>query len=235
MAIVNQGMSVEEIEQIVAQRVANAIEAIAIYESINQTKQRENKVAGNASNIKEVGKRPQMEALTNNTKGIRCLGHTLLGQTTRNMLGPYLYATSANVTTMARALHLRPEDFSGQLEDEHSKEAYITQRKLQHHLTYLTTYPPGDQPLYLYTTDLHHPLPQADIPKADTKPPQQSNLLTAPTRKATKADKSVRDVSISPRVQLQDSMIRAILSIIKRPRPWRLEHALTPKDTSSSA
>ncbi|GJR60188.1 reverse transcriptase domain-containing protein [Tanacetum coccineum] len=39
METVNQGMSVEEIEQIVAQRVANAIEAIAIYESINQTKQ----------------------------------------------------------------------------------------------------------------------------------------------------------------------------------------------------
>ncbi|GJY31693.1 reverse transcriptase domain-containing protein [Tanacetum coccineum] len=50
MATVNQGMSVEEIEQIVAQRVANAIEAIAIYESINQTKQQENKVAANASN-----------------------------------------------------------------------------------------------------------------------------------------------------------------------------------------
>ncbi|GJU03655.1 putative reverse transcriptase domain-containing protein [Tanacetum coccineum] len=50
MATINQGMSVEEIEQIVAQRVANAIEAIAIYESINQTKQRENKVVGNASN-----------------------------------------------------------------------------------------------------------------------------------------------------------------------------------------
>ncbi|GKB32981.1 reverse transcriptase domain-containing protein [Tanacetum coccineum] len=50
MTTVNQGMSVEEIEQIVAQRVANAIEAIAIYESINQTKQQENKVAGNASN-----------------------------------------------------------------------------------------------------------------------------------------------------------------------------------------
>ncbi|GJY26519.1 reverse transcriptase domain-containing protein [Tanacetum coccineum] len=50
MAIVNQRMSVEEIEQIVAQRVANAIEAIAIYESIKQTKQQENKVAGNASN-----------------------------------------------------------------------------------------------------------------------------------------------------------------------------------------
>ncbi|GJR53882.1 putative reverse transcriptase domain-containing protein [Tanacetum coccineum] len=50
MATVNQGMSVEEIEQIVAQRVANAIKAIAIYESINQTKQQENKVPGNASN-----------------------------------------------------------------------------------------------------------------------------------------------------------------------------------------
>ncbi|GJX46334.1 hypothetical protein Tco_0271524 [Tanacetum coccineum] len=50
MTTANQGMSIEEIEQIVAQRVANAIEAIAIYESINQTKQRENKVAGNASN-----------------------------------------------------------------------------------------------------------------------------------------------------------------------------------------
>ncbi|GKD47780.1 hypothetical protein Tco_1276756 [Tanacetum coccineum] len=50
MTTANQGMSVEKIKQIVAQRVANAIEAIAIYESINQTKQRENKVAGNASN-----------------------------------------------------------------------------------------------------------------------------------------------------------------------------------------
>ncbi|GJT71069.1 hypothetical protein Tco_1030355 [Tanacetum coccineum] len=50
MTTVSQGMSVEEIEQIVAKRVANAIEAIAIYESINQAKQRENKVARNASN-----------------------------------------------------------------------------------------------------------------------------------------------------------------------------------------
>ncbi|GJV22847.1 hypothetical protein Tco_1375542 [Tanacetum coccineum] len=43
-------MSVEEVEQIVAKQVANAIETIAIYESINQGKQRENKVVGNASN-----------------------------------------------------------------------------------------------------------------------------------------------------------------------------------------
>ncbi|GJZ35365.1 hypothetical protein Tco_0581182, partial [Tanacetum coccineum] len=33
MATVNQGMSIEEIEWVVAQRVANAIEAIAIYET----------------------------------------------------------------------------------------------------------------------------------------------------------------------------------------------------------
>nr|GEW04418.1 reverse transcriptase domain-containing protein [Tanacetum cinerariifolium] len=33
MPTVNQGMSVEEIERVVAQRVANAIEAIAIYET----------------------------------------------------------------------------------------------------------------------------------------------------------------------------------------------------------
>nr|GFC29125.1 hypothetical protein [Tanacetum cinerariifolium] len=58
MTTVNQGMSVEEIEQVVAQRVANAIEAIAIYEtktnlahkSMSQTEQQEEKVAKNASN-----------------------------------------------------------------------------------------------------------------------------------------------------------------------------------------
>nr|GEV12335.1 hypothetical protein [Tanacetum cinerariifolium] len=50
MTTANLGMGIKEIKQIVAQRVANAIEAISIYELINQTKQRENKVAGNASN-----------------------------------------------------------------------------------------------------------------------------------------------------------------------------------------
>nr|GFC67279.1 hypothetical protein [Tanacetum cinerariifolium] len=58
MTTVNQGMSVEEIEQVVAQRVANAIEAIAIYEtktnlahkSMSQTEQQKEEVAENASN-----------------------------------------------------------------------------------------------------------------------------------------------------------------------------------------
>nr|GFB12991.1 hypothetical protein [Tanacetum cinerariifolium] len=60
MTTVNQGMSIEEIERVVAQRVANAnaIEAIAIYEtktnlarkSMSQTERQEEKVAENASN-----------------------------------------------------------------------------------------------------------------------------------------------------------------------------------------
>nr|GFA96320.1 putative reverse transcriptase domain-containing protein [Tanacetum cinerariifolium] len=53
----NQGMSVEEIQQVVAQRVANDIEAIAIYEtktnlaskSMSQTERQEEKVAENAT------------------------------------------------------------------------------------------------------------------------------------------------------------------------------------------
>ncbi|GJS09241.1 putative reverse transcriptase domain-containing protein [Tanacetum coccineum] len=58
MTTINQGMSIEEIDRVVAQRVANAIEAIAIYEmktnmarkSMSQTEQQEDKVAENASN-----------------------------------------------------------------------------------------------------------------------------------------------------------------------------------------
>ncbi|GKB82389.1 reverse transcriptase domain-containing protein [Tanacetum coccineum] len=59
MTTVNQGISVEEIKQVVAQRVANAIEAIAIYEtktnmarkSMSQTKRQEYK----CGNCKKVG------------------------------------------------------------------------------------------------------------------------------------------------------------------------------------
>ncbi|GKG48783.1 hypothetical protein Tco_0512930 [Tanacetum coccineum] len=58
MTTANQGMSVEEIEWVVAQRLANAIKAIAIYETKNnmarklmsQTERQEDKVAENASN-----------------------------------------------------------------------------------------------------------------------------------------------------------------------------------------
>ncbi|GJU77141.1 hypothetical protein Tco_1274211 [Tanacetum coccineum] len=58
MTITNQELSIAEIEQIIAQRIASVIETIAIYEtktcvareSMNQTKQQEYKMAENASN-----------------------------------------------------------------------------------------------------------------------------------------------------------------------------------------
>nr|GFB23620.1 hypothetical protein [Tanacetum cinerariifolium] len=58
MTTVNQGMSVEEIGRVVAQRVANAIEVIAIYEAqtniarklMSQTERQEEEIAENASN-----------------------------------------------------------------------------------------------------------------------------------------------------------------------------------------
>nr|GFA39012.1 hypothetical protein [Tanacetum cinerariifolium] len=51
------------------------------------------------------GKVTTMKARANKTKGIRCLEHTLLGQSTRrHMLDLYIYATSANFTIMGRAL-----------------------------------------------------------------------------------------------------------------------------------
>nr|GFC23303.1 hypothetical protein [Tanacetum cinerariifolium] len=105
MTTVNQGMSVEEIERVIAQRMANAIEAIAIYEmktnlarkSISQTK-RQKKVAENASN-KRKWESNHNGSLSQQKKDIRCLEHTLLGQSTRrHMLDLYLYATNANLT-----------------------------------------------------------------------------------------------------------------------------------------
>ncbi|GJX63935.1 reverse transcriptase domain-containing protein [Tanacetum coccineum] len=58
MTTTNQGMSFAEIKQIIAERVANPIDTIAIYEtktrmareSMSQTKRHEEKVAENASN-----------------------------------------------------------------------------------------------------------------------------------------------------------------------------------------
>nr|GFA20363.1 hypothetical protein [Tanacetum cinerariifolium] len=58
MTTVNQGMSVEKIERVIAQRVANAIEAIAIYKtktnlahkSMSRIERQKEKVEENASN-----------------------------------------------------------------------------------------------------------------------------------------------------------------------------------------
>ncbi|GJS49872.1 hypothetical protein Tco_0599993 [Tanacetum coccineum] len=87
MITVNQGMSVEEIERVVAQRVLKSYRAIAIYESKtnmapsqrSRLNDKEDKVSRDAS-TRESGKVTTMEARSNKTKGIRCLEHTLLGQ-----------------------------------------------------------------------------------------------------------------------------------------------------------
>nr|GEY47804.1 hypothetical protein [Tanacetum cinerariifolium] len=78
MTTVNQGMSVEEIKRVVAQRVANAIEAIAIYEtktnitlkSISQTERQKEKVAENASN-KRKWESNHNESLSQQNKGYK--------------------------------------------------------------------------------------------------------------------------------------------------------------------
>ncbi|GJW18769.1 reverse transcriptase domain-containing protein [Tanacetum coccineum] len=82
MTTVDQGMSVEEIERVVAQRVANAIEAIAIYEtktnmarkSMSQTKQQECKVAENADN-KRKWEGNHNGRCTVNSKNCKKVGH----------------------------------------------------------------------------------------------------------------------------------------------------------------
>ncbi|GJT74334.1 reverse transcriptase domain-containing protein [Tanacetum coccineum] len=81
MTTVNQGTSVEEIEQIVAQRVADAIEAIAIYETktnmareaMSQTKRQGDKVAENASNKRKL--EPTMERALAKYGNCKRVGH----------------------------------------------------------------------------------------------------------------------------------------------------------------
>nr|GFA18147.1 reverse transcriptase domain-containing protein [Tanacetum cinerariifolium]GFB39912.1 reverse transcriptase domain-containing protein [Tanacetum cinerariifolium] len=84
MTTVNQGISVEEIKRVVAQRMANAIEAIAIYEtktnlarkSMSQTERQEEKVAENASN-KRKWESNHNESLSQQNKGHKVpRGHT---------------------------------------------------------------------------------------------------------------------------------------------------------------
>nr|GEX29917.1 hypothetical protein [Tanacetum cinerariifolium] len=78
---VNQRMSIEEIERVVAQRVANAIEAIAIYETktnlarmlISQTERQEEEVADNASNKRKWGSNHN-ESLSQQNKGHKVPG-----------------------------------------------------------------------------------------------------------------------------------------------------------------
>ncbi|GJU18145.1 hypothetical protein Tco_1146111 [Tanacetum coccineum] len=112
MTTVNQGMSVEEIERVVAQRVVNAIEAITIYEtktnmarmSISQTERQKEKVVENARNKRK------WEGNHNGSSSQQNNGHKVPRAYTTRPISKKAYAGSlplcnqSNVTIMDRAL-----------------------------------------------------------------------------------------------------------------------------------
>ncbi|GJY92274.1 reverse transcriptase domain-containing protein [Tanacetum coccineum] len=110
MITVNQGMSVEEIERVVAQRVANAIEAIAIYEtktnmarkSVSQTKQQENKVAENASNKR------RWEGNHNGSSSQQNKGHKVPRAHTTRPINKKAYAGSLPLCNQCKFHHNGP-------------------------------------------------------------------------------------------------------------------------------
>ncbi|GJW70354.1 reverse transcriptase domain-containing protein [Tanacetum coccineum] len=105
MITINQGISVEEIEQVVAQRLANAIEAIAIYDtktnmarkSMSQTKREKDKVAENASNKRK------WEGNHNKSSSQQNKGHKVPRAHTTRPINKKAYAGSLPLTpTTAR-------------------------------------------------------------------------------------------------------------------------------------
>ncbi|GJZ70719.1 putative reverse transcriptase domain-containing protein [Tanacetum coccineum] len=110
MTTVNQGMSVEEIEQVVAQRVANAIEAIAIYEtktnmarkSMSQTKREEDKVAENASNKRK------WEGNHNGSSSQQNKGHKVPRAHTTRPINKKAYAGSLPLCNQCKFHHNGP-------------------------------------------------------------------------------------------------------------------------------
>nr|GEZ68690.1 hypothetical protein [Tanacetum cinerariifolium] len=103
MTTVNQGMSVEEIERVVAQRVANAIEAIAIYEtktnlarkSMSQAERQKEKVEENASN-KRKWEGNHNGSSSQQNKGHKCGNYKKVGHIIQNCRPP---ATAKNQRT----------------------------------------------------------------------------------------------------------------------------------------
>nr|GEW79898.1 hypothetical protein [Tanacetum cinerariifolium] len=103
MTTVNQGMSVEEIEQVVAQRMDNAIQGIAIYEtktilahkSMSQTERQEEKVPENASN-KRKWESNHNGSLSQQNKGHKCGNYKKVGHIIQNCRTP---ATAKNQQT----------------------------------------------------------------------------------------------------------------------------------------
>nr|GEW90998.1 reverse transcriptase domain-containing protein [Tanacetum cinerariifolium] len=110
MTTVNQGMMVEEIKQVVAQRVANAIEAIAIYEaktnialkSMNQTKRQKEKVAENASNKRKC------EGNHNGSSNQQKKGHKVPRAHTAWPINKKTYAESLSLCNQCKFHHNGP-------------------------------------------------------------------------------------------------------------------------------
>ncbi|GJR37517.1 hypothetical protein Tco_1213201 [Tanacetum coccineum] len=110
MTTVNQGMSAKEIEQVVAQRVANAIEAIAIYEiktnmarkSMSQTKREEDKVAENASNKRK------WEGNHNGSSSQQNKGHKVPRAHTTRPINKKAYAGSLPLCNQCKFHHNGP-------------------------------------------------------------------------------------------------------------------------------
>ncbi|GJR69012.1 reverse transcriptase domain-containing protein [Tanacetum coccineum] len=110
MTTVNQGMSVEEIKRVVAQRVANAIEAIAIYEmktniahkSMIQTEQQEDKVTENASNKRK------WEGNYNGISSQQNKGHKVLRAHTTCPINKKAYAGSQPLCNQCNFHHNGP-------------------------------------------------------------------------------------------------------------------------------
>nr|GFC58130.1 reverse transcriptase domain-containing protein [Tanacetum cinerariifolium] len=107
---VNQGMSIEEIERVVAQRVANAIEAIDIYEmktniahkSMSQTERQEEEVAKNASNKRKCGSNHD-ESLSQQNKG-----HKVPRAHTAWPINKKAYNGSLSLCNQCKLHHSRP-------------------------------------------------------------------------------------------------------------------------------
>ncbi|GJW55446.1 putative reverse transcriptase domain-containing protein [Tanacetum coccineum] len=110
MTTVNKGMSVKEIEQVVAQRLANAIEAIAIYmtktnmarKSMSQTEQQEDKVAENASNKRKC------EGNHNGSSSQQNKGHKVPRAHPTRPINKKAYAGSLPLCNQCKFHHNRP-------------------------------------------------------------------------------------------------------------------------------
>nr|GEU39037.1 retrovirus-related Pol polyprotein from transposon TNT 1-94 [Tanacetum cinerariifolium] len=110
MTTVNQGMSIEEIEPVVAQRVANAIEAITIYEtktnlarkSMSQTERQKEKVAENASNKRK------WEGNHNRSSSQQNKGHNVLRAHTTWPINKKAYVGSLPLCNQCKFHHNGP-------------------------------------------------------------------------------------------------------------------------------